>query len=78
MAVAGSQAISPAVTLDGANTAIVDLVAPAANKPLAHYVLFGPPDRPATRAYLLLAEDYLLAFVPAFGFSAKEASRPAW
>ena len=41
----GTQAISPAVPLDGIHTAIVDLVAPAADKPLAHYVLFGPPDR---------------------------------
>ena len=69
----GTQAISPAITLDGIRTAAVDLVAPAADKPLAHYVLFGPPDRAATRAHLLLAEDYLLAFAPAFGFSPAEA-----
>ncbi len=59
--------------LDGTNSVSVDLVAPALNKPLAHYVLFGPPDRPATRVHLLLAQEYLLAFGPTFGFSQNDA-----
>jgi hypothetical protein len=42
---------------------------------LAHYVLFGPPDHPATLANLWLAQDYLLAFRPTFGFKADEAAR---
>jgi len=72
--VAGTRLVSPAVTLDGTNAVTLDLVAPAANKSLAHYVLFGPPDHPATKARLLLAQDYLLTFGPSFGFSLQEAS----
>jgi hypothetical protein len=51
---------------------------PAPQKSLGHYVLFGPPDHPATLANLLLAQDYLLAFSPCFGFAAGEASVAAW
>jgi hypothetical protein len=47
--------------------------APATERSLGHYVLFGPPAAPATLAALLLAQDYLLAFDPCFGFSAEEA-----
>jgi hypothetical protein len=73
VAIAGTPVVSPVATLDGTNSVTADLVAPALNKPLAHYVLFGPPDRPATRANLLLAQEYLLAFGPSFGFSQKDA-----
>jgi hypothetical protein len=44
------------------------------SKPLAHYVLLGPAEHPATLANLWLAQDYLLAFHPAFGFSPDEAA----
>jgi hypothetical protein len=37
-------------------------------------VLFGPLGHSATLANLLLAQDYLLAFSPCFGFAAAEAS----
>jgi hypothetical protein len=74
IAVAGTQIISAPVTLTGTDTVTVDLVAPAAGQVLAHYVLFGPADQPATRAYLLLAQEYLLAFAPSFGFRAEEAA----
>jgi hypothetical protein len=47
---------------------------PATQKSLGHYVLFGPPGHSATLANLLLAQDYLLAFSPCFGFAAGEAS----
>jgi hypothetical protein len=74
VAVADTQALSEALTLDGTNTATADLVAPAAGKVLAHYVLFGPAGHPTTKANLLLAQDYLLAFGPTFGFSPREAA----
>lgn len=73
VALAGTRVVSPVVSLDGVGSASEDLVAPAPGKLLAHYVLFGPRDRPATRAHLLLAQEYLLAFRPAFGFSPEEA-----
>lgn len=50
---------------------------PAGDKPLARYVLFGPPASSRTAVYLELARDYLLAQQPAFGFSAGEASQAA-
>jgi protocatechuate 3,4-dioxygenase beta subunit len=55
-------------------SADVSAPVPAAQKSLGHYVLFGPPGHPATLANLLLAQDYLLAFSPCFGFAAAEAS----
>lgn len=71
--VSGAPAISPVILLDGLNEAAADLVAPLSGKPLVHYVLFGPPDQPATRVNLLLAQDYLLAFGPSFGFHVEAA-----
>ncbi len=44
-----------------------------AGKQIEHYVLFGPAGQPATRACLLLAQGFLQAFTPAFGFSSTEA-----
>ncbi len=73
VAIAGTAVISPAVTLTGADAATVDLVAPAAGKALGHYVLFGPREHPSTPAYLHLAQDYLAAFGPSFGFQPEEA-----
>ncbi len=72
--VAGTQVVSPPIKLTGADTATVDLIAPVAAQPLAHYVLFGPADQSATRVYMLLAQDYLLAFEPSFGFRPEEAA----
>jgi hypothetical protein len=46
----------------------------AGGRPLAHYVLFGPAEQPATAVHLLLAQEYLLARRPAFGFSPAEAA----
>lgn len=73
VSIPGTQVVSGPLTVNGTDTATADLVAPAPDKPLEHYVLFGPVDQAATRANLLLAQDYLLAFQPAFGFSAVEA-----
>lgn len=71
--IAGTQVASEALNLNGANAATVDLIAPAPGKSITHYVLFGPSDRPRTRANLLLAQDFILAFTPVFGFNAEEA-----
>lgn len=70
---AGANIASGELKVNGADEAAAELIAPAAGKLLQHYVLFGPVDRPRTHAHLLLAQDYLLAFKPAFGFSAAEA-----
>jgi hypothetical protein len=70
----GTRVISEPIALDGANAATADLVAPAEDKLLAHYVLFGPAGHPKTKANLLLALDYLLVLAPTFGFSATEAA----
>ncbi len=51
-----------------------DAATQATGKPLEHYVLFGPAAQPATRAHLLLAQSFLQAFTPAFGFSPSEAA----
>ena len=48
--------------------------APSDGKPVAHYVLFGPAEQPATAVNLLLAQEYLLTFHPAFGFNPAEAA----
>jgi len=74
LGVAGTPVRSESLALNGSNTLSADLAAPALAKPLAHYVLFGPAAEPGTHANLLLAQDFLLAFGPAFGFSADEAA----
>jgi hypothetical protein len=56
-----------------AQAATTDEVA-TEDQPVPHYVLFGPAEDPATLSNLWLAQDYLLAFRPAFGFSAEEAA----
>jgi hypothetical protein len=42
LAVAGTQIMSAPITLNGTDAASVDLIIPAADRALAHYVLFGP------------------------------------
>ncbi|PKO23182.1 MAG: hypothetical protein CVU38_05345 [Chloroflexi bacterium HGW-Chloroflexi-1] len=74
VALADTPLRSALIVLDGAAAATADLVAPTQGKPLTHYVLFGPAEQPATEADLLLAQDFLLAFAPSFGFSADEAA----
>jgi hypothetical protein len=74
LGVAGTPVYSDLLTLDGTKTLTTDLAAPALDKPLAHYVLFGPAAAPGTHVNLLLARHFLLAFGPAFGFSAEEAA----
>jgi hypothetical protein len=71
--IAGTQVASETLNLNGVNAATADLSAPVQGKFVAHYVLFGPNDRPRTRAHLLLAQDFILTFQPTLGFNAEEA-----
>jgi hypothetical protein len=71
----GTRTASAAIAVDGRSSARADLVAPTAGRVLEHYVLFGPADEPSTQANLLLAQDFLLTFEPAFGFNPAEAAR---
>lgn len=43
-------------------------------KTLRHYLLFGAPGSPATRAMLVSAQTYIARFAPAFGFELAAAS----
>ncbi len=72
--ITGTAVGSAVLVVDGVSIAEADLVAPAPDKPLAHYVLFGPADDPAALAHLRLAQDYLLTFKPTFGFNPAEAA----
>jgi len=74
VAVAGTHVVSSPVTLTGTDSATIELIAPAAGQSMPHYVLFGPAAQSATKAYLLLAQDYLLVFEPSFGFRIEEAA----
>ena len=49
----------------------------SARKLIAQYMLFGSPQQVGTRANLLLAEDYVLKYTPALGFSVDEALNAA-
>jgi glycosyltransferase involved in cell wall biosynthesis len=60
--------------LTAQDSVTADLALPAEGRPVAHYVLFGPAEEPATTVSLLLAQDFLLALRPAFGFSPAEAA----
>jgi hypothetical protein len=73
----GTQVASEVLNVNGVNAATADLAAPADDRAIAHYVLFGPNDKPRTRAALLLALDYILAFKATFGFSISEAHSAA-
>ena len=48
--------------------------ASSGGKSIALYVLFGAAEQPATAVNLLLAQEYLLTFRPAFGFNPTEAA----
>lgn len=74
VAVEGTDVLSEPLTVDGTNTVTADLVVPAAGKTLGHYVLFGPAAQAVTEANVLLAQEYILAFRPSFGFSPEEAA----
>ncbi len=74
VAVDGAGVTSDLLTLDGRNSVEVDLFVPPAGKLLGHYLLLGPAGQPATQANLVLAQEFILAFRPTFGFSAEEAA----
>lgn len=73
VALQGTPVTSEVLNLNGVNAVTADLVAPAQGRAIEHCVLFGPHDNPRTRAALLLALDYILAFKATFGFSPIEA-----
>jgi hypothetical protein len=74
VAVTGTSVSTDVVTLDGTNAAVIDLEVPVQpGKPLAHYVLLGPPELPATEANLLLAQDFIITFGLSLGFVPDEA-----
>jgi hypothetical protein len=77
VSIVGAGVASDILTLDGSNMVSVDLQAPLPGRPFAHYTLFGPATQPAAQVNLLLAQDFLLAFAPTFGFSADEAALAA-
>lgn len=72
--IAGAAMGSAVLVVNGVEAVTADLVAPAPDKALAHYVLFGPAGDQTTLANMLLAQDYLLAFKASFGFSPAEAA----
>lgn len=77
VALVGAAVTSGILNVNGVNSATADLSAPMAGRPIQHYVLFGPNDKPRNRAALVLALDYLLAFKATFGFSVVEAASAA-
>ena len=64
---------TPPLILDGTDSVTADLTAPPPDKRVMHYVLFGPAEQPATLVNLLLAQGFVLALQPAFGFDPEEA-----
>lgn len=69
---------SEPISVDGTNAAIGALPAvpeePPTGKFIERYVLFGSPKSARTRVYLALADSYLAAQRPTFGFRAEDAS----
>ena len=72
------------IALDGSNSRQVNLTVPApwqvpeeepSEKPINHYLLFGPPDTRGRQTNLLLATDYILHFSVTVGFSITEAKQ---
>jgi len=65
------------IKLDGFETITLRLVLEEKSKPIYHYLLFGPPERPEVQVDILLASEYILHFGPVVGFSLEEASNAA-
>lgn len=64
------------IEVDGVHSVEADFPpAPAIPRLMAAYVLFGPPDEPATQVYLSLLANYLAARRLSFGFSLQDATR---
>jgi hypothetical protein len=60
------------VQLDNGSRADEEIEA-SSSRPITEYVLFGQPDRPSTKAKVLVALDYLLERGPMFGYDVREA-----
>jgi hypothetical protein len=65
------------IELDGLETITLRLVLEEKSKPIYHYLLFGPPERPEVQVDILLASEYIMHFGPVVGFSLEEASNAA-
>ena len=71
------------IALNGTNNREVNMVIPTTpdltgqtgQKPLNHYLLFGPPQTRGRQTNLLLAIDYILAYSLTVGFSPEEAKQ---
>ena len=63
------------IEVDGENSVEVDFPPPQPAPPLAHYLLFGPPDHPTTQVHLSLLAEYLVENKYAYGFSATDAAK---
>jgi hypothetical protein len=81
VAISGVGVVQANIALDGTNSVRVDYAfqvappppPPPPGKTIAHYLLFGAPDLPASRTNLILALDYIVRFQPTVGFSVYEA-----
>lgn len=75
LSIGGIGTVNPNIALDGSNAIVLNytLRPTAAQKTVAHYLLFGAPNQSATRTSLILALDYIMRFSPAVGFSVAEA-----
>lgn len=73
----GKGAFDASRTVGAQAFAFEPAAAPAADKPLVHYLLFGSPEQLATRTNLILALDYIGRFAPTVGFSVAEAKGAA-
>ena len=65
------------IELDGLETITLRLVLEEKSKPIYHYLLFGPPERPESQVDIFLASEYIMHFGPVVGFSLEEASNAA-
>ena len=76
VAVSGTNVSQANIRTDGTNVVTVNLtvgVEPL-TKPLAFYLLFGPPNAPGTRTNFVLAHNYVLKVGALCGFSVDEAT----
>ena len=73
--VAGTDLRVSDVEVDGQQVITLRLVLEEKEKkPIFHYVLFGPPDKPEVLVDFVLASDYILHFAPTVGFNLEEAA----
>ena len=76
VAVSGTNVSRANIRTDGTNVVTINLtvVTEQPTKPLALYILFGPPNAPGTRTNFILAHNYVLKVGALCGFSVDEAA----